>query len=334
MTGSDIGCHPVETDRYFVCMKFQSTVERVVGNVTQKDKKAIAREMEKRFLTQYATHETGEAPKSPEQLRILELADEMTNEVLRHYGKDRFSFPPENVHVIEKDRWTRGENSGVANSRIQSVSLRSDDNALVFFTTAFHEMLHLKSYYAVQVPTEKGERPLEDYRLGLHVRSRDAKKGYFQNLDEAVTEELTKRFASGAFSHQLFKKERDQFARYRPHGEPENDEAYAVRREKDADQPPGFPEQGKTKYSMWFAEFAFQEERESLWMLCEKMHHADPQEFPDASVAFDLFAKGMLNGNILPLGRAIDRLFGKGTFRRIGEAGSDTDELRRIVTTL
>ena len=43
----------------------------------------------------------------------------------------------------------------------------------------------------------------------------------------------------------------------------------------------------------------------------------------DKEEVFDLFASAALTGNLLTIGKLIDKTFGLGTFRKIGEMGND-----------
>ena len=70
-------------------------------------------------------------------------------------------------------------------------------------------MLHMKSYHALQITNGKNSE-LDAYRIGLIVYMRDGKKMYFTNLNEAITEEITKRFVSKFFNNPIFSKERKQ----------------------------------------------------------------------------------------------------------------------------
>jgi hypothetical protein len=42
----------------------------------------------------------------------------------------------------------------------------------------------------------------------------------------------------------------------------------------------------------------------------------------------------MMTGDILPVGRLIDRTFGRGTLRQIGELDSDIDKQEKFVKSL
>jgi hypothetical protein len=67
--------------------------------------------------------------------------------------------------------------------------------------------------------------------------------------------------------------------------------------------------------------------------LIQKLFRRNSQ-FKDASEIYDLFRRGMMTGDILPLGRLIDRTFGKGTLRRIGELDSDIDAQEKFIKSL
>jgi len=56
--------------------------------------------------------------------------------------------------------------------------------------------------------------------------------------------------------------------------------------------------------------------------------------FTDPEEVFEAFARGMMTGNPLEIGRLVDGTFGKGTFRKIGEMDEDVDEQLKYVESL
>jgi len=271
-------------------MKFKSTVDRVVGRLPEADKQEVAKEMEERFLTQYAS-KGPEREKLNWERKAIRLADTATNQLLQEYSEKPFTFPEKNIYILDRKDWTGDVNTaGIYLPRIQSIFMQPRQNKLNFYKNLFHEMLHAKSYYAVQVPTQ-GQEAIRDYRMGLVVRTRNNEKDYFRSLNEGLTEELTKRYASRTFGDEMF---RDEQA----------------------------------------VDFAYSGERNALQQLCVKLSHRDEELYPSPKAVFDAFAKAMLNGDVLKLGRAIDQTFGKGTFRKIGEAKDDSVQLQKIVNSL
>ncbi|MFZ1626673.1 MAG: hypothetical protein WAT81_02600 [Candidatus Moraniibacteriota bacterium] len=79
--------------------------------------------------------------------------------------------------------------------------------------------------------------------------------------------------------------------------------------------------------------FTYVPERRILVSLIEKLMQKNQGEFTDRDELFDMFAAAMLTGNILPIGKLIDRSFGAGTFRAIGEI-ENMAELNSYVQSL
>ncbi len=93
----------------------------------------------------------------------------------------------------------------------ERVVMREGVSKMAFMKTLFHELVHFKSYNAVQVTTGKDRESME-YRTGLSTITRDGKKEHLLNLNEAVTEELTKRYVLKLFEHPMFMQEKEKTA--------------------------------------------------------------------------------------------------------------------------
>jgi len=323
-----------------------SSFERVVGNIPEAEKEQILRDKGERFDDQVFEDLRGkEREKTPEELQIISLANEATNEIRQKYGLENFDIPSENIHVITEEAWPREKGVAFYNSMLQGIAAREQPARIVFMKKIFHEMLHFKSYNALQI--EIGENPeLDEYRVGLTVHTRDGKRMYFVNLNEAVTEEMTKRFAIKLFDNPLFAEEtkqtKDVVTRYpravTGSGEPlfDDDTFYAeVEGKKSWGEAVGrlFGAQKKLK-KITTEGFTYQSERKILNTLIDKILERNPEKFQDKEGVFDVFAKGMMTGNILPVGRLIERTFGNGILRRIGELDQDMRAQEEFVNSL
>lgn len=80
--------------------------------------------------------------------------------------------------------------------------------------------------------------------------------------------------------------------------------------------------------------FSYGEERENLNLLMDKIVEKNSGKFKNKEEVLMVFAKGMITGNILPLGRLLDRTFGKGIFRKIGELDKDTQKQKEFINSL
>lgn len=323
-----------------------SSFERVVGNIPEAEKEEILRDKGERFDDQVFEYLKGkEREKTPEELQIISLANEATNEVRQRYGLENFDIPPENIHVITEEAWPRGKGVAFYNSMLQGIVAREQPAKIVFMKKIFHEMLHFKSYNALQITSPENSE-LDEYRVGLTVHTRDGKRMYFVNLNEAVTEEITKRFSTKLFDNPLFtgetKQTKDVITRY-PRAVTRSGELlfgddtfYAeVEGKKSWGEAVGrlFGAQEKPK-KITTGVFTYQSERKILNTLIDKILERNPEKFQDREEVFEVFAKGMMTGNILPVGRLIEKTFGHGTLRRIGEFGRDMWAQEEFVNSL
>jgi len=326
-----------------------SSFERVVGNISEAEKEQILRDKGERFDDQSFEDLKGkEREKTPEELQIISLANETTNEIRQRYGLEDFDIPPENIHVITEEAWPREKSTAFFNSMLQGVAMREKLSNVAFMKTVFHEMLHFKSYNAAQVPD--GENPeLDEYRLGLTVCTRDGKERYFVNLNEAVTEEMTKRFMKKLLTNPLFADEirqtRDVMTMHRQaitdSGKPlfDGDTFYAeVQGDKSwresVDRLFGRRVLGSGVTKIAIEGFTYRSERRVLNTLIDKIFERNLDKFQDREEVFEIFAKGMITGNILPVGKTIERTFGNGRLRQIGELDFDVRAQQEFVDSL
>ncbi len=325
-----------------------SSFERVVGNIPEAEKEKILREKGERFDDQIFEEFKGkEIKKTSEEMQIISLANEATNRIRQKYGLENFDIPPENIHIITEKAWPKDREKSDAsyNPMLQGFIVREQPAKSVFMARSIHEMLHFKSYNALQVTSEENSE-LKEYRIGLNVITRDGKKMYFTNINEAVIEEMTKRIAAKLFHNPLFYKEtkqtKDIIMRYpravTDSGEPlfVEETFYAeVGGKKSWGEAVGrlFGAQEKPK-KIITERFGYKPEREILNTLIDKILERNSEKFKDREEVFEIFAKGMMTGNILPVGRLIEKTFGNGTLRRIGELDQDIKAQEDFVNSL
>ncbi len=315
-------------------MENSSSIERVVGKIPDQEKTEILQGYASRFDEQVFEELKGkEREKTPEELQMIALANDITNEIRRKYGLDDFDIPEKNIHLIARDKWIRDEEiAGVYNSKLQGIALKEQTSRMALMHTIFHELVHFKSYNALQVTT--GDSPeLQEYRVGLTIQTRDGKELNFVNLNEAVTEELTKRYSEEYFSDPLFNTEKDitntivnQHSNATlDNGQPLfNTDTYFANIVSVSD----------TESDITSQRFTFPTEREVLKILMDKILEKNPDQFRDEDEVFEVFAKAMMTGNILPLGRLIETTFSKGTLRSIATLDHDVETQKEFVLSL
>lgn len=322
-------------------MKNGSSFERVVGRMPDTEKEHVLRRASFAFQDQ----ETGfsgkeERRKTPAESEILALVNAKSDEIRRHYGLPDFDIPEKNIHVIRAKKWTAKDDAGCFFPLTQAIRIPEEPTRLGFMKTALHEMIHFKSYASLQ---ESGY-DINEYRMGLVTHKRDGDREFFRNINEAVTEELARRYSKELSGHDLFKKERSLTemtkSRYpdarTASGIPLFDEQtyYAAPKKR------GLREFLDTGFEGWNTvtintrHYSYEQEREALNILIDKLFEANRQRFRDRDEVFDIFANAMLSGHMHALGRLIDRTFGAGTFRKLGESGEDTTKLEKLIDSL
>lgn len=296
-------------------MKRLSSIERVVGKVSKTEEAEVLVDAKERFANQTFKYLEGkEREKAAEEIQIIALANEGTNEIRRAYGLEDFNIPPQNIHIIKEDEWMFGSKGGAFRPELQGILVSADDSNLVLMSVIFHEMLHFKSYGALQL-TAGPEPELESYRLGLNIMTRDGKNEFFDPLNEAVTEEMTIRFIKSLADKPLFADEirltsemvdkYSQFLNKQNRTDFKNEILYAA--ELDGE--------------IITRKYDYQEERDRLNKMIDKILEENPDTFQNRDKVFDVFAKAMITGDILPLGKLVEKTFGKGAFRKLGELG-------------
>lgn len=311
------------------------SMERVVG-VDKKEKEAIKEVVAEEFEKQDIADIKGiELEKTPEEIQIIDLVNEETNKLLARYDLPKFDIPPKNVHLLDREsyrkiRGLRDTRPGSAHfdPKHQTVLLGKRESRVAFAKEIFHEFIHFKSYQAAQ-RTLEGD--LDLYRVGLTVYSRDGKRRYFSNLNDAVTEELSKRFYFQKIKNDpFFKEEVEEIEKVR--------KIFLAKAKTDKERKDAMDiarlEPKKEKNIKGVFSFSFQREREVLNNLLDKLYEQNREDFRDREEIFELFTKSMLSGNLLPIGKLIDRAFGKGTFRKIGELDDNIEEQSKFVQNL
>jgi len=315
-------------------MERHSSIERIVGNIPEAEKNQLLDEIDIIFNEQnFADLEKHEIKKTPEQSQIISLINAAINEIRNKYGLENFDIPPANIHILAKEWWQGKQGSAHYVPRNQGIVICEQPVNIVFMKKVFHEVLHFKSYNSFQI-TDEDEPKLGEYRVGLTVETRDKKKMYFRCLNEAVAEELSKRYAKKLFNNPLFEEERRKTEYIILHHQ---DAVVTGTDEPLFDDDTFYAAISKINGGITTIEtegFSYQTEREALETLVEKIFLRHTKEFDSDDEVFEVFAKGMMTGNILPLGKLIDKTFGNGTYRRIGEIEFDSEAFKEIIDRL
>jgi len=325
-----------------------SSFNQVVGNIPESEKEKILQEKGEVFDNQsFESLKGKERDKTPEEMHIIYLANEATDAIRKKYGLESFDIPQKNIHIIAEKKWPKDKrSSAVYVPMVQGIAVREQPGKMVFMAKVLHEMLHFKSFNSLQITSNENSE-LKEYRTGLTMITRNGQKMYFSNLNEAITEEITKQIVKELSAHPMFseeiKKTRDVIMKHPKATDDSSgqslfneDTFYAeTQNKKSWKEAIGrlFGAMKDSKNIIAF-EFTYKQERKILNTLLEKIFKKNPKKFQNKDTIFETFAKSMMTGNLLPIGRLIDGTFGKGTMRRIGELDGNIEAQEEFVNTL
>ncbi len=224
-----------------------------------------------------------ELDKNERDLAILRFVNHALAKYLRRYGKEIRNTPQDKIHILEDggtNKFTRGKFSGGAHSSLYgSILVDRKKSDVDFALILFHEELHNQSYKALQVTT--GNKPeLQTYRSGIAITTRDGKVTYFTQIEEAIIELISRKF----YKEEML-----------------SNDLFVV----DEKKPP---------QEIYFSR---KEEAELLNSIINDILIKNPGASREEIEEF--FIRAQISGNLLPIARLIEKTYGKGSFRQLGE---------------
>lgn len=329
-----------------------SAIKRVIGVPKEKEEKIkaqFAERFSKQEIPKFKELGIKEIEKSPEQIEIIKYIGELTSTVSKKYSGEELIIPANNVHIlIEKDykKIFKKETSAAYTPSFQAISLKEKPSllffAMVLTESIFHENIHFKSYQTCCFFEDKGGPYLK--QVGLLIFGKTAEVEYFRNLNEAVTQELTKRVLNEEFLNKevLKKKKPNLFELFEEEVEKVEDMQKFLQEKKDSSHPEEIlsskiknitlPE-GNKIYETKLVKFEKFKERKILNNLIEKLYSKNKEKFKDKEEVFDLFAESLFTGK-LRWASLVNKSFGVGALQKLAKADKNVDELGKFVDGL
>ena len=321
---------------------------RVVGGAPEEKKEEIKLDLKERLYDGHLknlgedkikTMEAAELPKTPEELAVIDLANQKNKEFMERAGISPYDVPAKNFHIVKPDFYTKEINPGgkyraIASQANQVVvlndsSVRTEDDPFGFGVTAFHELRHISSHYAIEAQEDikdgNKRTRYSDFRGGLKMYSSQMsdKKGeeheHFRGLNEVVTDYREKSFLDEMMKLPQFEKERAHMS---------SPEIEAIKKEIAMSK--GVPED----YIYWvspknqegersFCSTSYVFQRKVLELIMNEAQKEFPDKYGSAEDVFLEFEKANYTGKILSIARLVEDLFGEGSFRILGTMGED-----------
>ncbi|HRY62415.1 MAG TPA: hypothetical protein P5056_01440 [Candidatus Paceibacterota bacterium] len=327
---------------------------RIVGKASLGKKNEFKEKMNKKLFAQTEAMEkelkqeqkdevkAAEIEKTAEQIRLIELANEDTNKLMERLGFEPIDISPDNVYVIKSESFSKLKGPTVnafANYNNQAIVINGEKPRLVqgggaiFCTLTFHEMLHLKSHISFEAQSDK--RKPELFRAGVTVYSsvksdkEGMMHGHFRGLNEAIValaeqDELKNILGTDEFKEEgswqdsvLAKDVKEDIPSIK-----DKDAIFVLRKKIE----------GQVPKTLFVSEtLSYTKHKETLKYLMQEILWDNQDNFISEDEVFDVFLRAHFSGGLLEIAKLVERSFGEGSFRQLGEM---TDSASSAVSTL
>ncbi len=305
----------------------QLTHQHVVGNAPAEKIEAVEIYQKRKSARSVLAFEDNERKRTPEDEVLVHAALTHLNTLRASAGLKEIPPPRDALHLIDQ-AWIAERTVGTYTPFEESIKVGTWKSPVQQLSAITHELAHLASYASLQVAHDEEEKVTKFacYRLGLVVGERNAfledEKSYLVNINEAVTEEVARRFVMGIreddpqLGHIAIRRNRNiqQFF-----------DQYAVEAQERGEIPEEIVDlEERADGALRPHHFLYLDERKLMYALFNKMYVKNPQYFEgrtseDANEElFGMLQKAMFTGNILPFGRLFNDTFGSGKFREFG----------------
>jgi len=297
---------------------------RMVGGASPEKKEKAKQELEKAFFDHIESLpkevqekiEKLEYPKSEKEIALIDFANQETSRLMEEVGVEPHDIPLDNYHIIPPELYEKEfgrRSSAVAHGRRQAIAFNAEnfrDNPILLGMAAIHETLHLKAQMSFEIEESKDGKNTTPYREGVTVRSSQLKAAqgnyheHFRGLHEAIVSEAEKRLLVKLLDQRELAEEKKWLM---------SDEAGDLIK-KLSDEIIWVGKRGSGDWKM----VGYRPQREVLDYICGEIHKQFPEQFGDADGVFKEFLKAHFTGRLLPIARLIDKTFGDGSFRIVG----------------
>lgn len=309
---------------------------RIVGGASAEKKEQTRKEVEQALFSHFESlspqeqklFEKFEYPKSEKELALIGFANEETSRLMQEAGIEPYYVPVDNFHIIPPELYKKAAgDSGTATTFNTKQEIIFDaqhfrDNPVNFGAIALHESLHLKAHFSMEVQ-EEGDRVSKTlYREGVSVRALQSYghhgkyHQHFAGLHEAIVAETEKRLMGKLLDHPELAKEKEWLA---------TDEAKEMI--KKLAEKKEIPEDdiiwvGKKGENDWET-VPYLRQRDVLNYVCAEIQKQFPDEYQSVDDVYKTFLNAHFTGRLLPLARLVEKTFGEGSFRLLGNMDTD-----------
>ncbi len=311
---------------------------RIVGEASAEKKEQARREVERALFSHFESlsprereqFKKFEYPKSEKEIALINFANKETSQLMREAGIEPYDIPAENYHIIPPELYKKvADDDGIATASNTGQGIIFDaqyfrDNPVNFGVVALHESLHLKAYFSMEVQENGDKISKTSYREGVAIqalqryRHRGEYHQHFSGLHEAIVAETEKRLLPKLLDHPELVTEKKWLM---------SDEAMEMRRKFTKERK--IPEDdiiwvGKKGNDDWRV-ISYPRQRDVLSYICAEIQKQFSNEYQSADDVYKIFLKAHFTGQLLHLGRLVEKTFGEGSFRLLGNMDTDNE---------
>jgi len=312
-----------------------SGVSKIVGG-TQEEKDKTAKHFEdlpKEKESAFADVKDilFEREKTSEEVEIIESINAKLPEFIRSYGGEPAPLNLDQFHILDLKQSPISVRllfkfgivrfAGGYLPETQAITLAPEsfrNSKLAFAHGATHESIHMHSFTSFELKEKSPGQPKDNpvrRRIGFTVNEDQEEKLLFNDINEAITEELTRRFDEQYFSDMPILKDdielRDTVRKKKP-SKTEGEDIIAVSKVN-------LPSDWLCILEVTLFHEIYSKKVTDFKMLLKDLYEKNKDSFESEEGVFRLFAKSMLKGNMLDVARLYEKTYGKGSFRSLGE---------------
>jgi hypothetical protein len=273
---------------------------------------------------------------------LIDIANEETSKLMKDAGIKSYNVPYENFYILGEEFYEKysktTEAATIKNSEAIIFKLeRFINNPLHFGVVAFHELLHLKSYSLFKTESGPYREGVSTYRQGVSIinQAKDSQPyhSFFRGLHEAIVSKAEKEYSKKllndipGFSSEKEWLNSESGEKIKKIIEKEHriskDDIYWI---KESEEIKSLIKDTRNKHdeiASWigrdnYSSIAYKEHRKVLNYICEEISEEFSNEYQNPNTVYDLFLKANFNGNLLEIGRLVEKTFGKRSFRVLG----------------
>ncbi|MDO8668735.1 MAG: hypothetical protein Q7K65_00390 [Candidatus Buchananbacteria bacterium] len=335
--------------------------ERII-NGSEEDKQVASDTLQEIYDSKSGSFEGYELEKTPEDLETIRIVESLVDKKVSECGGKVKSVPIDHIFILKLgsiQKITNGRLVGGIHQPMGSkIGVERGESQLLFASSIAHELFHSKSYKAARIG--KSADDIRLYRSGIQMydmKNPDDKygeeKSYFGEMEEAIVAECTRKLLNELSKEYILKEETEAVniltgwmtGYYRHMGIPEDqinmfemELKYIPNAQSRVKQVIAFSDDEKKRqaYAAGMFEALYKQkrvemveryrERTKLYKILDKLLVDSGGMFKNREEIFNVFAKANFTGNYLPLARIIEKILGKGSFRKLAEEFSEQVE--------